>query len=78
MRFTKDRKVPTLIQAQLKKQSDADSVSQERKEQGFIYGQQKQGNSESMRRQVCVVLLELGSKALLEGCHSSLPTSTLA
>lgn len=41
MGCTKDRKVPTLIQAQLKKQSDASLVSQERKEQVFFYGQQK-------------------------------------
>lgn len=43
MGFTKARKVPTLIQAQLKKQSDASSVSQERKEQGFLPGSRKRG-----------------------------------
>lgn len=43
MGFTKGRKVPTLIQAQLKKQSDASSVSQERKEQGFLSGSRNRG-----------------------------------
>lgn len=74
---SRDRKGPTLIQAQLKEQLDASSVSQERKEKGFLFGPQKQGNTESVRRKVCVVCWSWGSKALMGlwgGCHSSLPT----
>lgn len=62
MGFTKDRKVSTLIQAQLKKQSDASSVSQERKEQGVLHRKQKQGNAESMRRQLLVVFWSWGPR----------------
>lgn len=52
MGFTKNRKAPTLIQAQLKKQSDVSLVSQEMKEQGLLYRQQKSGNTESIGKQI--------------------------
>lgn len=72
MEFTKDRKVSILTQAQLKKQSDARLVSQERKEQVCLYGQQKEEYRKQEEAKYTHRTLELGSKAAPEGDHSSL------